>query len=317
VNWTRSSFLAIGLSLLLATCWASPADFRKAVASAKTHSAIQKAWQETGQDRDFVVAVGWLVEDILDQPEEFSADQKEILAAVDSYLEVRKRVFEPKSAQADQKNLAKELENIHKAKTDAISEDQKESNWLARAFEKIKRAPAKPEERPSNEIGTGSGLGWMSHVITFLLYATVGAALAFALWATRGIWQKNRSAKSKAGALLSEDEPNRRADEWLQQADALTAQGKYREACRSLYLAMLVRMDEARIMRFDRAETNWEHLHRLQAIHTRPPGVDITAATKKIDVVWYGQRCEGLIDVEWFKAEYVRNLQAIERKGIA
>lgn len=315
-NWMLRNLIAVGLWMLAITVWASPAEFRKAVVSAKNPLVVEEAW-ENEEDRNFILALNSAVADVTrGSKEEFPEGKKRLLAAIDAYTAVRARLQGAKEPTPENPAFKKELQKVHQSSTESEEEkSSKESNWLARAFEKIKKAPASKPEPKNPGLEPGVNVNWLSGVITILLYAAVGAALALAIWATRGIWQRDRKGKGKAGALLDEDEPNRRADEWLEQAEALAAQGKYREACRSLYLAMLVRLDEARIMRFDRSETNWEHLNRLQGIPTRPAGVEIGAATKKIDLVWYGHRCEGLSDVDWFKSEYTRNLRAIEGKG--
>jgi hypothetical protein len=52
---------------------------------------------------------------------------------------------------------------------------------------------------------------------------------------------------------------------------------------------MLLNLDEARICRFDRYQTNWEHLHRILRSNA-PKQVSYRGVTQIFDAAWYGQR---------------------------
>jgi len=111
--------------------------------------------------------------------------------------------------------------------------------------------------------------------------------------------------------MLEQDEPERTLDEWLDMANKLTADGKYREAVRCLYLACLLRFDEHLVARFDRGQTNWEHLARIRASSRMPIGLDFESPTKRFDTIWYGHRTRGLSDVDQFKDWYGRITEAL------
>ncbi|MBS1709546.1 MAG: DUF4129 domain-containing protein [Armatimonadetes bacterium] len=131
----------------------------------------------------------------------------------------------------------------------------------------------------------------------------VAGLLGFAYYAvTRFRWTFNR--KVKAGGLLQDDEPDRTADEWITRSEELSANQQYREAVRCLYLACLVKFDEANVMRFRRGETNWEHLWRFDASPRKPAGLDLATPTRAFDVIWYGRRTEGQPDVDRFREFY-------------
>lgn len=123
-----------------------------------------------------------------------------------------------------------------------------------------------------------------------------------------------RSAHRKRLSLLDDEEPDYTADEWLQKADDLAAQQKFREAVRCLYLASLTRLDEAGHLRFVRAETNWEHLKRFEANPNRPAELDLRTATREFDRVWYGYRVRDDQDVAWFRSFYEGLLRLGARK---
>lgn len=198
-----------------------------------------------------------------------------------------------------------------------------EKNWLSQSLERAGRfisdwfenllkklfGNAKGMELPS------SGFGRINFqpVVWGVL---ICGLLAFAVYAvTRFRWVSSR--KVKAGGLLDDDEPDRTADEWVVRSEELTANKQYREAVRCLYLASLVRFDEANVMRFRRGETNWEHLRRYQESPRRPEGLDLAEATRAFDVIWYGQRTRGQADVDWFRAFYEQVIKVTHRTKTA
>ena len=115
--------------------------------------------------------------------------------------------------------------------------------------------------------------------------------------------------------MLEDDEPERSLDEWLAEADTLQAQGRYREAVRALYLASLLRFDEARVARFQRGQTNWEHLTRIEASPTMPKDLDFRATTRLFDRIWYGRIVRGKEDVDQFRAWYLNITNTLRAAG--
>jgi len=183
-----------------------------------------------------------------------------------------------------------------------------DSNWIGKAVEHLKNlfnfSPPAPRLGAPPALG---GLGILGWGLIILLAALVIGFLIYAI--TRFNYQKNLARK--ASALLEEDEPERTADEWLELADGLTRQGRYREAVRCLYLACLLRFDEAGICRFERSHTNWEHLARFRSSTKRPAQFDFTTQTRAFDLIWYGKQVRGIEDVEQFRAWYGEALEAI------
>jgi hypothetical protein len=164
-------------------------------------------------------------------------------------------------------------------------------------------------------MGWLSGIGGLGGLFKFLLIGLLVAAVIFFLVLAFRHFSWKKTLKRKSSALLEEDEPERSADEWLRLAEGLSLQGRYREAVRCLYLACLLRIDEAKVARFIRSETNWEHLARIQASAKRPPSLDILAPTRAFDQIWYGHRVRGEADVDQFKIWYeevVASLRAAE-----
>ncbi len=142
-------------------------------------------------------------------------------------------------------------------------------------------------------------------LIASILYGILGVVLVFVIYHLVRTVRIKRGLKRRASALLEEDEPERSLDEWLALSEQLAAEGDYRRAVRCLYLACLLKFDEHRVARFDRSQTNWEHLARIQTSPTRPSDLDFKPATQAFDRIWYGYRDEGQRDVERFRAWYL------------
>lgn len=183
------------------------------------------------------------------------------------------------------------------------------SNWVGKAFEALaralsrNRAPSPPNIRPPV-------VGGIGQVFVFLVWAILGALLiGFVYFAARHFSWRSQ-LKRRARAVLMDDEPDYSLDEWLQQADLLESQGRYREAVRALYLACLMRLDEARIARFVRGETNWEHYRRFEQSPQRPSDLEFREPTRAFDRIWYGMQVRGSEDVAAFRTWYKQVTEA-------
>lgn len=160
-------------------------------------------------------------------------------------------------------------------------------------------------------VGGFAALGYVIFGLAVIAGFALLVAIVYGLYLLfQSIVIRKRSKRLKSSRLADEDglmttdERMLSADEWLAKADDLTAQGKYREAVRCLYLASLVRFDEHRVASFDRGQTNWEHLTRIMDSPVRPRDIDFRPLTRLFDRVWYGMECRGAEDVETFREGY-------------
>lgn len=190
---------------------------------------------------------------------------------------------------------------------------KQQANWLstsARAmWERIR--DFLEQARPTREQGDGPNLpAWLAWLGQGAFYLVIGllvlAVLAFAAYMFRFIQKRAATAKRAKSGLLDELEEIKTEDEYLAEADAMIAEGRYREAIRALYLACLLKIDVARITRFDRSETNWEHLRRIESSLTRPADFTFREQTKTFDRVWYGFDIRGMDDVDLFRSTYLQ-----------
>lgn len=210
-------------------------------------------------------------------------------------------ITEASSAELDDSptKLADEITKDPKYKEAPGAENE---SWLVTALKRLERLLRfQPPERSGPEAPSWIG-GWIFVVVWVLI---AGIIIALGVFAFRYIrW--TRQLKRKSRAVLEDEEPERTLDEWLGRADELAAAGKYREAVRALYVSCLLKMDEARIARFDRSETNWEHLSRIHASSRRPEGLDFLPTTKAFDRIWYGHQTKGAQDFEEFRNWYAQ-----------
>jgi hypothetical protein len=197
---------------------------------------------------------------------------------------------------------------------------QESTNWIGSAAEflankigdmieaLLKRfSGADPDFNPAFiPPGVGSALIW---IVIAIISAVVLGLVIYLL--SRAKWAK-RAAKSGGGGLLDDDEPDRSADEWLAEADALAAAGDYRRAVRCLYLACLMRLDENHICEFRRWETNWEHLYRIESSPAAPESLNYRKLTQRFDLIWYGHRTKGASDVDEFRSFYVELVKLLK-----
>ena len=172
-----------------------------------------------------------------------------------------------------------------------------ESSWLARALSRLRRPTF---DLPRSNLPARPAFGAWATVLMWGVLASLGA---FAVYLLVKYVRLPKGAK-KRKALVEGDEPMRTADAWIEEADGLVAQGRFREAVRGLYVAGLLRYDEAGVARFDRNQTNWEHLRRIEASPARTRIDEARAATARFDRVWYGHREASADEARTMRAWY-------------
>lgn len=190
--------------------------------------------------------------------------------------------------------------------------DEAPSNWLKRALESLE-----PSEPPEHNFITNAIEPTMLNLepLFYGIIVVLAIGAGFALFLFIRNWKPGKKAgaskKKRKVGLLEEGEEALPTDEWLARADELERSGRFREAVRCLYLAVLMRLDDTGLVYFDRYQTNWEHLRRIEASNA-PPGVRYRALTKEFDNIWYGERPATAEHCAEFRREYVQLSQALE-----
>jgi hypothetical protein len=186
----------------------------------------------------------------------------------------------------------------------------KSNGWADRAMDRAGKLFTIPKfDDPAREIPTAPSNPNLFSIAQILVWLVLGGAVVAGLYfALRNInWNKS---KKRAVALVEDSEPDRSADEWLQISDKLAKEGRFREALRALYVATLIRLDENRLLKFRKWETNWEHLARFNQ-NSETYGIDLRPITASFDRFWYGNAQAQMSDVDQFRQAYSEILQKL------
>ena len=233
-----------------------------------------------------------------------AAPARERKAATDRLAQaVRLRsALQDSSQMGDRDRMRRWAEEAKKSPLYTDHGAKESSNWVGKGLENLGRFKPPTLNMPD----TGPRLSFAPVALIYVVWALLGLALLFLAYLALRHFSWKRNLQRKAKGMLAADEPERTLDEWLALAEKLTAEGKYREAVRCLYLACLLRFDEHLVARFDRGQTNWEHLARIRSSSKLPLGLDFEPPTRRFDTVWYGERTRGMPDVEQFRDWYQR-----------
>jgi hypothetical protein len=169
----------------------------------------------------------------------------------------------------------------------------------------IPRPPRVPRQewqpRPPRTSGPGWSIGGgFVKGLLILVIILVGAALVVALvivvvlnWPK---WRKKKAPPAPAAAspapaaleaVLTDPDEQNAAALWGE-ADALARKGMFLEALRTLYLAVLVLLHRANLIRYERTRTNHEYARQLRPqpeVHKPFKGL-----TSLFELKWYGER---------------------------
>jgi hypothetical protein len=161
------------------------------------------------------------------------------------------------------------------------------AEWLSELF---KNSNQEMGRRPN----AGAGGQTVVNVLVVVLIAGVLVVLVLVLLRALG-----KDAKDGEGAGLevsTQDAASMAADPtnalsrppegWAHLADELAARGEYREAVRSLYLALLSRLHREGVIHYDTTLSNWDYLRQFKG-HREwlPPFRELT---RRFDFAWYG-----------------------------
>jgi len=214
-----------------------------------------------------------------------------------------------------------DFDALRKAKRSPLYNDpgaREQSNWLQKSLESFGDWLRKLFERPNRGPATPRvpGVSIVPTFLTTVVWVVIGAVALAALAVALKLIIQGRKKVDRSKGLIADDEVKLSLDEWLARADALIAQGHYREAVRCLYVACLLRLDQASVIEFRRHETNWEHYHRFCENVTRPD-FNFLAPTREFDSIWYGHRCKGEEDAARFKGYYQKLLDILNPRRAA
>lgn len=293
---------AVASTLLLTVAIVASADWttvQRDFLNAKTHDeAVHKVEQSEAQQDE---TLGELLEDYNSASTKVVKEQ--------TYDSIKQYLAANALSESFKPAVGSEAK-VKAIKKDAIYSTQREvtsSNWIQKLLNRLKNFFDR--DSTSNNGPTGPPPGWIFPLLQAIFYLVTAVVIGLLIYLLTKIpwgWTKaGRAKKQKRGGMLEEGENLLSEDEYLLDADRLIAEGKYREACRALYLASLLRIDKSRIARFEPAQTNWEHLRRIETSPLRPENLHFRPVTKQFDLAWYGYRAKYLDDVLIFRETYL------------
>jgi hypothetical protein len=176
-------------------------------------------------------------------------------------------------------------------------------DWLRDLFPNVKR-----------DGGATFGMRWIVIAVVALI---VIALIILAIEVTR----RSKRAKKEIptsepiSSRRDEDPLSRGASEWERYAAQLAAAGRYREAIRAWYHAVLVTCYSAGVLHFRKGRTNWEYVSLLSpSLAWRP---ELIQLTRRFEREWYGadESTSEALDECSDRARGI--LDAIRRRGAA
>lgn len=310
--------IAVSLGVLLAAVFSPTASFGQD--SADSWKPVQKiardrqpGWEQ--EIFDSIEDVDQFADDVAVYKSPKSAPAKKksamasILARIDRYVDSENI--------AVRQNSTKKVAEIL-ARTEFKSmKDAPGKSWVQRILERLEKLQMRDQNRDNNRVDFPD-FPWLADVLRVLMYGILITAIGLLIWLLsklRFMSQMRKEKTRSGGGILEDGEELLSEDEYLKNADDLIAQGRFREACRALYLATLVRLDAARVARLEPTQTNWEHLRRVETSRTKPDGLDFRTPTKLFDHAWYGYTARRAADVEPFRRAYLEIKQLTEVKA--
>jgi hypothetical protein len=158
----------------------------------------------------------------------------------------------------------------------------------------------------------GAGTGGWGVIVQWVIIAILVLLIAFGASYLLGRleWRRVRRAPTPLSPEELLDARLLASAEWRALAQQLLAQGEMRLAARALYLGLLRLLHEARLLDYDPARTNWEHLMHLRSPALPDPSTREQAyrllqpLTLRFDYLWYGSDTTTEQDVRQFEAAF-------------
>ena len=267
----RRALSVLGAALLCVMAWA--ADIESALQEADR--ALQKASRARPADRKVFLkraerALAPLppearqpLQDLLTEAAT-SGERSDIARARRSLHAYRETLNPPPAPPASPESVRQQLEAIF-AEPDMQIPPKSLLERFSEAFINGLRAIFRWLMRLFGGLGGARG-GGLAPVIQWavitLLVLTIALAISYLVERVR--FRRRARARLDALDTLPDDARVLPSHEWRERARQLAAEGKWQLAARAYYLGTLRLLHEAKLLDYDPALTNWEHLQRLR-----------------------------------------------------
>ncbi|HEX4381846.1 MAG TPA: DUF4129 domain-containing protein [Myxococcales bacterium] len=167
-----------------------------------------------------------------------------------------------------------------------------------------------PDSQPGPQSDGKSGVGGVTTPVLVLVGIILVFLIALAVRAALRPEPKRPDATSDKTLSKKDDDPlSRTASGWEERAAALAAEGRFREAIRAWYHALLVHAAGAGVLRYQRGRTNWEYVALLSpALSWRPVFAELTRLFER---EWYGRAESREEELELFRRDARQVLAAL------
>lgn len=148
--------------------------------------------------------------------------------------------------------------------------------------------------------GPGQGMSALVLGLMIVILGIVGLAAFLALQRRKAVGDLPVTIVPAASGR-DEDPLSRTSSEWERFAAELMTSGRFREAIRAWYHAVLVTLFRAGLLHYRKDRTNWEYAYALGPDLPWRPG--FVEATRTFEQTWYGRRETPLDAAEAYAAE--------------
>ncbi|MDP9194449.1 MAG: DUF4129 domain-containing protein [Acidobacteriota bacterium] len=165
--------------------------------------------------------------------------------------------------------------------------------------------------RAGGRSGTTAGMRWIVIAVVALIVIVI---VLLAVEVTRRARRGNAQTLTSSAPMRStrDDDPlSRGATEWERFALQLAAAGRFREAIRAWYHAVLVTSYAAGVLHFRKGRTNWEYIASLSAATAWRP--ELIRLTQRFEQEWYGSDQSSEDALETCSASAKRILDALQQ----
>lgn len=180
----------------------------------------------------------------------------------------------------------------------------------------------------------GVGGGGLAPILQWFVIVLLVLTIALAVSYIAGRVQFRRRARTTLAALdaLPDDARTLSAREWRELARRLAYEGNWQQASRAYYLGTLRLLHEAKLLDYDPALTNWEHLQRLRqpplaALLLSPTPLpdpalreeayqQLRPITLLFDSIWYGGMTPDEATYRQFEAAFETLYRRLEARAV-
>jgi len=143
-----------------------------------------------------------------------------------------------------------------------------------------------PRRRGSGGSVMTPGMRWIVFAVVALIVLLIVVLAINVIRRSRAAAPDTTQTSEPLGSARDADPLSRGAKEWERYAADLAAAGRYREAIRAWYHAVLVTCYAGGILHFRKGRTNWEYIASLAP--TLPWRADLMELTRRFELEWYG-----------------------------